>query len=172
MIIDFLVCKSYVGKYTVSLRKHPFLLALRRRGRFAKRPHRRRARRNGCFRRLVYCIRGKTHKYCKISDHTKTDYCQSLGQKIKLYWNKRGRRKKYPWEGRVGKTIGARPQMTFEMTSVRSYAPEEIIMHESDISPQWLIDMLRSETTNDLWNDKRAILCPRRNNCKLNETYL
>ena len=38
-----------------SLRKHPFLLALRRRGRFlrAKRPHRRRARRNGCFRRLT-----------------------------------------------------------------------------------------------------------------------
>ena len=38
-----------------SLRKHPFLLALRRWGRFArrKRPQRRRARRNGCFRRLV-----------------------------------------------------------------------------------------------------------------------
>ena len=45
-----------------NLRKHPFLLALRRRGRFArrnvvpilraKRPHRRRARRNGSFRRL------------------------------------------------------------------------------------------------------------------------
>ena len=35
-----------------SLRKHPFLLALRRWGRFAKRPQRRRARRNGCFRRL------------------------------------------------------------------------------------------------------------------------
>ena len=41
-----------------SLRKHPFLLALRRWGRFArrkrqtKRPHRRRAKRNGCFRRL------------------------------------------------------------------------------------------------------------------------
>ena len=32
-----------------SLRKHPFLLALRRR---AKRPQRRRARKNGCFRRL------------------------------------------------------------------------------------------------------------------------
>ena len=32
-----------------SLRKHPFLHALRRR---AKRPQRRRARRNGCFRRL------------------------------------------------------------------------------------------------------------------------
>ena len=40
----------------VSLRKHPFLLALRRwdvsRGGNAKRPQRRRARRNGCFRRL------------------------------------------------------------------------------------------------------------------------
>ena len=41
-----------------SLRKHPFLLALRCRGRFARRkranrPHRRRARRNGCFRRLA-----------------------------------------------------------------------------------------------------------------------
>ena len=42
-----------------SLRKHPFLLALRRRGRFARRnlrakhPHRRRARRNGCFCRLA-----------------------------------------------------------------------------------------------------------------------
>ena len=35
-----------------SLRKHPFLLALRRWERFAKRPRRRRARRNGCFRRL------------------------------------------------------------------------------------------------------------------------
>ena len=35
-----------------SLRKHPFLLALRHRGRFAKRPHRRRASRNGFFRRL------------------------------------------------------------------------------------------------------------------------
>ena len=33
----------------ISLRKHPFLLALRR----AKRPQRRRARRNGCFRRLL-----------------------------------------------------------------------------------------------------------------------
>ena len=42
-----------------SLRKHPFLLALRRWGRFArrnlraKRPQRRRARRKGCFRRLL-----------------------------------------------------------------------------------------------------------------------
>ena len=88
---------------------------------------------------------------------------KAWGKKIKLYWNKRGRRKKYPCEGRVGRTIGARPQMTFVMTSVRSYAPEEIIVHESDISPQWLIDMLRSESANDLWNDKRAILCPRRN---------
>ena len=36
-----------------SLRKHPFLFALRRCGHFArKRPQRRRARRNGCFRRL------------------------------------------------------------------------------------------------------------------------
>ena len=40
-----------------SLPKHSLLLALRRRGRFArrnaKRPYRRRARRNGCFRMLV-----------------------------------------------------------------------------------------------------------------------
>ena len=35
----------------ISPRKHPFP---RRRGRFAKRPHRRRARRNGCFRRLIH----------------------------------------------------------------------------------------------------------------------
>ena len=35
-----------------SLRKHPFRLALRRCGRFAKRPQRQRARRKGCFRRL------------------------------------------------------------------------------------------------------------------------
>lgn len=35
----------------ISLRKHPFP---RRRGRFAKRPHRRRARRNGRFRRLIH----------------------------------------------------------------------------------------------------------------------
>ena len=41
----------------LSLRKHPFLLALRRWERFrAKRPQRRRARRNGCFRRLHYAI--------------------------------------------------------------------------------------------------------------------
>ena len=40
------------GPTRYSLRKHPFLLALRRWGRFAKRPQRRRARRNGCFRRL------------------------------------------------------------------------------------------------------------------------
>ena len=39
---------------TLSLRKNPFLLALRRWGRFAKRPRWRRARRNGCFRRLRY----------------------------------------------------------------------------------------------------------------------
>ena len=39
-----------------SLRQHPFLLALCRWGRFlrAKRPQRRRARRNGCFRRLTH----------------------------------------------------------------------------------------------------------------------
>ena len=38
----------------LSLRKHPFLLALRRWGRVrAKRPQRRRAWRNGCFRRLL-----------------------------------------------------------------------------------------------------------------------
>ena len=36
---------------SLSLRKHPFLIALRRWGRFARRK-RRRARRNGCFRRL------------------------------------------------------------------------------------------------------------------------
>ena len=41
---------------SASLRKHPFLFVLRRRGRFAKRakrPQRRRARRNGYFRRLL-----------------------------------------------------------------------------------------------------------------------
>ena len=41
---------------SASLRKHPFFLVLRRRGRFAKRtkrPQRRRARRNRCFRRLL-----------------------------------------------------------------------------------------------------------------------
>ena len=45
----------YEGRETtasISLRKHPFLLALRRYGRFARRNARRRARRNGCFRRL------------------------------------------------------------------------------------------------------------------------
>ena len=46
------------GLKEISLRKHPFLLALRRWGRFArrnllaKRPRRRRVRRNGCFRGL------------------------------------------------------------------------------------------------------------------------
>ena len=52
------------GKVHASLQKHPFLLALRRWGRFAKRPRRRRARRNGCFRRLSSCIHfhfGRTH---------------------------------------------------------------------------------------------------------------
>ena len=47
-----LVC--FLHNTCISLRKHPFLLALRRRARFAKRPHRRRARRNGCFRRLIH----------------------------------------------------------------------------------------------------------------------
>ena len=57
------LCAVYVGEVLFfvyffldcrcSLRKHPFLLALRRWGRFArrKRPQRRRAKRNGCFRR-------------------------------------------------------------------------------------------------------------------------
>ena len=46
------------GLREISLRKHPFLLALRRCGRFArrnllaKRPRQRRVRRNGCFRGL------------------------------------------------------------------------------------------------------------------------
>ena len=50
---------TYLSDLISSLRKHPFLLALRRWGRFvsfrfrAKRPQRRRARRNGCFRRLA-----------------------------------------------------------------------------------------------------------------------
>ena len=39
-----------------SPRKHPFLLALRRWGRFAKLPQRRRARRNGFFRRLSIAL--------------------------------------------------------------------------------------------------------------------
>ena len=47
------MCNSTIGfGCIISLRKHPFLLALRRWERFAKRPQRRRARRNGCFRRL------------------------------------------------------------------------------------------------------------------------
>ena len=47
---------------SASLRKHPFLLALRRWGRFArrfllaKRPQRRRVKKNGCFRRLIFCL--------------------------------------------------------------------------------------------------------------------
>ena len=55
-----------------SLRKHPFLFALRRCGHFArKRPQRRRARRNGCFRRLklwrscdivLRCLQNKVEK--------------------------------------------------------------------------------------------------------------
>ena len=51
----FHICRDIItvtlkGPCAASLRKHPFLLALRRRGRFARR---RRARRNGCFRRLM-----------------------------------------------------------------------------------------------------------------------
>ena len=42
-----------LSMHLFSRRKHPFLLALRRWGRFAKRPQRRRAGRNGCFRRLA-----------------------------------------------------------------------------------------------------------------------
>ena len=62
----------------------------------------------------------------RISDHTKTDCCESLGQKNKtLLTQTREKKKKYLWEGRVGKTVGARLQMTFEMTSVWSYAPVE-----------------------------------------------
>ena len=47
-----------IQNVSLSLRKHPFLLALRRWGHRAKRPQRRRARRNGCFRRLrlTFCI--------------------------------------------------------------------------------------------------------------------
>ena len=41
----------------LSLQKHPFLLALCRWGRFARR---RRARRNGCFRRLKYSLLRRT----------------------------------------------------------------------------------------------------------------
>ena len=52
--VIIVVSLTVYTQYTISLRKHPFLLALRRWGRFAKRPKRRRARRNGCFRRLVY----------------------------------------------------------------------------------------------------------------------
>ena len=45
----------FTGYSVISLLKHPFLHALRRWGRFvrAKHPKRRRARRNGCFRRLA-----------------------------------------------------------------------------------------------------------------------
>ena len=41
---------SLISSANASLRKHPFLLALRRLGRFAFPP--REARRNGCFHRL------------------------------------------------------------------------------------------------------------------------
>ena len=51
--IDF-DCKTDLSNY--SLRKHPILLAVRCWGRFAKRPQRGRARRNGCFRRLIKLI--------------------------------------------------------------------------------------------------------------------
>ena len=44
--------EMYPNGQNPSLRQQPFLLALRRWGRFAKRPQRRRARRNGCFCRL------------------------------------------------------------------------------------------------------------------------
>ena len=51
MLTYYLQNKDRVKMF--SLRKHPFLLALRPLGTFrAKRPQRRRARRNGCFRRL------------------------------------------------------------------------------------------------------------------------
>lgn len=50
---------------------------------------------------------------------------KAWGKKQNFIETNEGEGKKYPWEGRVGKTIRARPQMTFEMTIVRSYAPEE-----------------------------------------------
>ena len=52
-----LIRNLYLFSSEFSLRKHPFLLALRRRGNaliVAKRPYRRRAGRNGCFRRLLW----------------------------------------------------------------------------------------------------------------------
>ena len=62
----------------VSLRKHPFLFALRRWGRFArrtKRPQRRRARRNGCFRRLCHC---KWRHFQSVSRARQASYPTSI----------------------------------------------------------------------------------------------
>ena len=50
--VNIALGEMYPNGQNPSLRQQPFLLALRRRGRFANRPQRRRARRNGCFCRL------------------------------------------------------------------------------------------------------------------------
>ena len=62
-----------------SLREHPFLLALRRWGRFRrfarrneKRPQRRRARRNGCFRRL--------------HQHATNSFCSNVAKKVARFF--------------------------------------------------------------------------------------
>ena len=73
-----------------SLRKHPFLLALHLRGRFArrfllsKRPKRRGARRNGCFRRLyqqlIYVLKFQIVSIFFLNDQTLTSVlCPMVG---------------------------------------------------------------------------------------------
>ena len=97
----------------VSLRKHPFLLALRRWGRFAKCPQRRRARRNGCFRRLCKGLfawgilktcrvlanfsYGKKRKHLLIRDQTESNstqikvflqFCHTVNRSLKFNGSK------------------------------------------------------------------------------------
>ena len=60
----FLYLRTAFGHLS-GLQKHPFLLALRRRGR-AKRPQRRRARRHGCFCWLSFISRKVLSKYVSV----------------------------------------------------------------------------------------------------------
>ena len=80
----------------VSLRKHPFLLALRRWGRFArrKRPQLQRARRNGCCRRLQMDGEGMqvSHTSLQEQQEIKTDILKKELNNIQgwtpnLNWN-------------------------------------------------------------------------------------
>ena len=121
-----------------SLRKHPFLLALRHRGRFvsfrfrAKRPHRRRARRNGCFRRLrrmaSFC-RGRRMKivlitYCLffVNQSKISTARERLAFNVTISFTTR-RLKSFPWDALVYGSI-----MAFYLNLEKLGKPERCVM--------------------------------------------